>query len=546
MKTIKRGRDARETMLEGLNTAVDMAKVTLGGKGKNVMINTGGMIHTTKDGVTVLRNVAMVDDTEDMGVKLVLEAAENQVRECGDGTTSVSILLQAIINKGLEAVDNGEDLLKVTIGIEKAVKIVVQHLEQMSKEIKRNGKEVFQIAKVSAHGDEDVAEIVAEAISKTGKHSNITVQESKGTETYVELLEGIKYPSGYLSHLFITDNKKMAADLEDPYILIYTGKIYNLEMIIGLMDKVNRAQKPLVIISDNLDSESLASFAVNVHQGRIKGVAIEPFGHNAVDRVARLQDLSAATGAKIFSPDEGVENLNEVELEELGVAKRIITTQKSTLIITDDNLENEENFKKRIEELEHHIKEADENRFEEELLKGRLASLTGGVGIIHVGGTVGTEVKERKDRVDDALGASLAAVESGVVPGGGISLLLTQKELASSMLSIKRNWFHRLFGLRSIKGEELGKRIVYEALALPFRQIMMNSGHNPNKISQELNDKPVGTGYNVITDEYVDMIKTGLIDPTKVEVNVIQNASSIAIQFLNTEGSITPQINSKL
>lgn len=539
MKTLKQGKDSRETMLKGLNTAVDMAKVTLGGKGKNVMINTGGMIHTTKDGVTVLRNVAMLDDTEDMGVKLVLEAAENQVKECGDGTTSVSILLQAIINRGLEAVDNGEDLLAVTRGIEKAVKIVVSELERMSKTIKRDGKEVFQIAKVSAHGDEDVADIVAEAIAETGKHSNITVQESKGLETYVELLDGIKYPSGFLSPYFINDKKKQAADLENPYILIYTGKIYNLEMIVGLMDKVNRSQKPLVVISDNLDGEALASFAVNVNQGRINGVAIEPFGHNADDRMARLEDLAVATGARIFSPDEGIEHFNDIDLEELGIASRVISTQKSTLIIGGET--DAEALKKRIESLEYQIKEAAENRYEEELLKGRLASLTGGVGIIHVGGTVGTEAVERKDRVDDALGAALAAVESGVVAGGGVSLLLAQRELAAAITGTKS-----FFGKTKYTGEELGKRIVYEALALPFRQIMENSGHNPFKIADELSEMPAGTGYNVITDEYVDMIKTGLIDPTKVEVNVVRNASSIAIQFLNTEGSITPEINSKL
>lgn len=528
-KTIMMSDDARQKMLIGLNTAVDLAKVTLGGKGKNITINTPGNLHITKDGVTVLKHVAMSNDVEDMGVKMVLEAAESQVAECADGTTSVSILLQAIVNSGIDAVKNDADPLMIKKGIEDAVEIVVGALKKMSKKIERDSEEVFQIAKVSAHGDEKVAKIIAEAIEKTGEHSNVTVQESRGTKTYVELHDGFKYNSGWLSHLFVNNDRNGTAEYEDPYILVYEGQIRDLKEIIEILEALSQKAKPLLIISDNMNGEALSSLALNVKRNGLQVVAINPFGHNREDTQFRLQDIATSVGTKVFSPDNA-DKLNEVTLEELGGAKKIIVSQHNTLIVSGNG--KKKDVKTRIDTLDAQLKVV-ENPFDKELLKGRLASMTGGVGIIHVGGTLETEAIERKDRVDDALGSALGAVESGIVPGGGISLLIAKKALDKKRINIEGS-----------KG--IGMQIVAEALELPFLQILKNAGLDSEEIKKKVLGMAKGVGYNVETDEYVNMVTEGIIDPTKVEINVVKNAASIAIQFLNTEGIITPEINSQI
>lgn len=541
MKVIKEGADCRAAMKVGIDTAVNLAKVTLGGKGRIVMINIPGGIHSTMDGVTVLKNIALTDDTEDMGVKLVLEAAEKQVSMCGDGTTSVSILLQAIINQGMEAIGKGADSLKVRIGVEKAVKIVVDHLERTAIPIGRKSKEIFQIAKISAHDDSDIAKILSDAIGQTGEHSHITVEESRGIETYIDLAEGVKVNSGWLSPLFINNPKKMTSELDNTYILIYEGKIHSLGEIVGLFDKVNKeANSSLLIISDNLDGDALSSLAINVKRGNLRAVAINPAGHNREDVIFRLKDIAIATGGKVLSPDEG-HKLEDVELSDLGFAKKVVVEQGNTMII-GGNAKPEE-LQERVETIEANIKDA-VNSFQEQILKNRIASLTGGVGIIYVGGTLESEAKERKDRMDDALGAVLAALENGVVPGGGISLLQA-KEYLDRHIEIETSLDSGFF-TRRMSDETIGMKIVSDALELPFRQIISNAGLNPNTILKEIKNRGEGFGYNVITDEYIDMVEEGVLDPAKVEINVVKNASSIATQFLNTEGTITPIINSKL
>lgn len=531
MKIIKKGDDARSSMLKGLNTAVDLAKVTLGGKGKNVMINTAGSIHTTKDGVTVLKNVAMTDDVEDMGVKLVLEAAENQVSECGDGTTSVSILLQAIINKGMKTIKSGGDPLLIRRGVEKAVNLSVDFLEKLSEKIDRDSDRVFQIAKVSAHGDEDIANIISDAIKRTGEHSHITVEESKGVDTHVEVTDGFKYHSGWLSHLFINNVKKMTCDLDNPFILIYEGKIRELKEIVGLLEFVEKSRRSLVIVSDNMDGDALSSLAVNAKNGALKVVAINPHGHSHEDTQFRLQDLAIATGGKVLSPDHG-DRLSDFNPEDLGVAKKVIVGHKETLIVEGEF--DKEKLDKRVDVLETQVSST-KNKYEKELLKSRLAALTGGIGVIHVGGTLDTESKERKDRVDDALGAALASVESGVVPGGGVSLLLAKKELEKNIKDSKIS-----------DDEMLGVEIIMSALELPFKQIVSNAGMDSENLLNELNTYEDGYGYNVVDEKFINMVEEGLIDPAKVEINVVKNASSMAIQFLNTEGIISPKINQTL
>jgi chaperonin GroEL len=531
MKTLKFGEDARKKMKVGIDASVDMAKVTLGGKGKIVMINTPGAIHSTMDGVTVLKNIAMTDDIEDMGVKLVLEAAEKQVGECGDGTTSVSILLQAIIDEGIKEIDKGADPLLIRTGIEKAVKIVIKSIEDSAKEVGRDSDEIFQVAKVSAHGDEDIATIIAEAISKTGEHGSVTVEETRGTESYVDIVEGFKVHSGWLSPDFINTPKKQSAELQNCFILIYEGKIHDLKEILEIMAQINQTpDQSLLIISDNLDGDALSSLSINVKQGRIRAAAINPVGLSNDDIRFRLQDLATAVGCEVFSPDQG-DVLSTKKLTDLGFAKKVIVEENSTLIIEGNS--DDEQMKERISVLETQANDA-KTGGEEAIIRGRLATLTGSVGVIYVGGTMGTESKERKDRIDDAKGAAEAALENGVVPGGGISLLMAKDALDKETANMTEG------------GVTTGMEIVSKALELPFRQIITNAGLDPEVILKGINSRPEGTGYNVVTNEYLDMVMEGILDPAKVEINVVTNASLVATQFLNTEGVITPEINSRL
>ncbi len=521
MKEIKTGDDMINSLKKGIDTAVNLAKSTLGGKGKLVMIDTPGKYNWTMDGVTVLRNTAMKDKTEDMGVKVVLEVAENQVKNCGDGTTSVSVLLQAIINSGLKNIAAGADPLKVREGIAMASEKVVTYLENSAKRIDRDSKEVFQIAKVSAHGDDDVANLIAEIIGKTTSNSIVSVKESPSVDTYIELTKGMKVGSGWLSHLFMTNTGKGVAEYENPLVLIYEGKIESLNPIAPFLSQAQETGRGIVIVSDSMDGETLSSLAVNKAQGILKVAAINAFGFNRDDAKLRLEDLAITLGCKVLSPDYG-DKLEDITIDDCGTCARVVISQEHTVF--EEGNSDEEKVKDRVNDLEQQI-ESEDNAYKKELLKGRIASITGGIGTIYVGGVVGSDTQERIDRFDDALGAAQSSLEGGIVPGGGVSLLLASKELDT-------------FSCTHSGDVLTGVNILKEALTMPIHQILTNAGLKPDVIMHKINESDKNLGYNVYTDKYVDMMKDGIVDPVKVEINVVRNASQVASNFLNTAGSI--------
>ncbi len=517
MKITKKGEDAREPMLRGINEVVDMVQVTLGGKGRVVMIDDGGDLHPTTDGVTVLRYSAMQDPVEDMGTKLLLEAAEKQVSENGDGTTSVSIMIRELANEGFSAVKEGADPIVLCNEINEAIEKVANELSNSSVKIGRGSKEVFDIAKVSAHGDEDVAGFVQEAISKTTDNSIITVNMSKYNKTSINLTKGFKAQSGWISPLFVTNTQKQTSELKNPYILIYEGKIESMNELVPLLQKVAPTERPLVIMTDRMEGDVLATFAVNCQRqsSNITGLAINPYGQDREDTRGRMQDLAYSTGAIFLSPDKG-DRLEDVTLDMLGEASEVISSNRETFFIGGKSKELE--LQIRIQDLEHQLLEADSD-FSKVLLQGRLAAIDGGFAEINVGGVLASEIKERKDRVDDALGAVLAGLENGIVPGGGVSLLRARKVLQSSEMN-------------------LGSQIVYKSLSRPFMQITKNAGLKGEELIKELGNKSSTTGYDVIQGKFVDMLSSGIIDPAKVEMNVVRNAASVVTQFLLTEGVI--------
>jgi chaperonin GroEL len=521
MKEIKTGESMISSLKRGIDTAVNLAKSTLGGKGKLVMVDTPGKFNWTMDGVTVLRNTAMKDKTEDMGVKVVLEVAEKQVKECGDGTTSVSVLLQAIINSGLRNIAAGADPLKVREGISMAAHKVITYLENTAKKIERDDKEVFQIAKVSAHGDEDVANLIAEVVGKTTSNSVISIQESPSVETYIELTKGMKVGSGWLSHLFMTNTGKGIAEYENPLVLIYEGKIESLNPIMPFLSQAKDTGRGIVIVSDKMDGEALSSLAVNKAQGILKVAAINAFGFNSDDAKLRLEDLAVSLGCKVLSPDYG-DKLEDITIDDCGTCARVVISQEYTVF--EEGNSNDEELSSRVSDLEEQI-ESEDNAYKKELLRGRIASITGGIGTVYVGGVVGSDVQERIDRFEDALGAAQASLDGGIVPGGGVSLLLASKELDT-------------FSCTHSGDVLTGVNILKEALTMPIHQILTNAGLKPDVIMNKINESDENLGYNVYTDKYVDMIKEGIVDPAKVEINVVRNASQVASNFLNTAGSI--------
>ena len=517
MKVIKKGEDARESILKGINKTVDLVQVTLGGKGRIVQIDDGGFLHPTTDGVTVLRNSAMDDPVEDMGVKMLLEAAEKQVSENGDGTTSVSIMIRELANEGFDAVSSGVEPITLCNEIEAAAKKVVKELQEGATKIGRSSKEVFDIAKVSAHGDEEVAKVVQEAVGKTSDNSIITVNLSRYNKTSVNLTKGYRINSGILSPLFITNSRKSTCELKDAFVMVYEGKIESFPDLFPILDQITPTGRPFVIISDRFEGNPLSTFAINSSKEEVpfSGLAINPFGNDREDTRARLQDLAHAVGATFLSPDKG-HKLENITLDMLGQASEVISNNKETFFI--GGAVKGLDLQIRISDIEHQLKDADEG-LEKESLRARLASIDGGFADISVGGVLASEAVERKDRVDDALGAVLAALEFGIVPGGGVSLLRARKVLQSPDM-------------------DLGSQILYKSLSRPFLQITENAGLKGQPIIDDLENKSSTTGYDVIECKLVDMIVSGIIDPAKVEMNVVRNATSVVTNFLITEGLI--------
>ena len=509
--------EARARLKKGVDKLARAVKVTLGPKGRNVVIEKKfGSPTVTKDGVTVAKEVELDDPVEDLGAKMVKEVATRTSDNAGDGTTTATILAQAIFTEGLKSVTAGVNPMALKRGIDSAVENVVGQLAAMAVETKGK-KEIAQVATISANSDSVIGDLIADAMEKVGKDGVITVEEAKGLETTLETVDGMQFDRGYLSPYFVTDPEKMEAVLEDPLILIHDKKISSMKDLLPVLEKVAQMGKPLMIISEDVEGEALATLVVNKLRGTLKVAAVKAPGFGD-RRKQMLQDVAILTGGQVISEELGFKLENAV-VSDLGSAKRIVIDKDDTIIV--DGAGDTDKIKGRINEIRVAIDKSTSD-YDQEKLQERLAKLAGGVAIINVGAATETEMKEKKARVEDALHATRAAVEEGIVPGGGVALLWTQKGLTK----IKRD----------DPEEMIGVQIVRRALEEPLRQIAQNAGAEGSIVVEKVREKnSLNWGYNAATDEYEDLVKTGVIDPTKVTRTALQNAASIAGLLLTTE-----------
>ncbi|WP_038036676.1 chaperonin GroEL [Thermopetrobacter sp. TC1] len=519
-KEVKFGFDARDAMLRGVDVLANAVKVTLGPKGRNVVIEKAfGAPRTTKDGVTVAKEIELEDKFENMGAQLVREVASRTNDVAGDGTTTATVLAQAIAHEGMKLVAAGVNPMDLRRGITKAVEAVVEDLKKRSKQC-QSYEEIAQVGTISANGEKEIGELIAKAMEKVGNEGVITVEENKGLETELEVVEGMQFDRGYLSPYFITNPDKMVAELEDPYILVYDKKLSSLQAILPLLEQVLQANRPLLIIAEDVEGEALATLVVNRLRGGLKVVAVKAPGFGD-RRKAMLQDIAILTGGQVISEELGTK-LENVTLDMLGTAKKVIVDKDNTTIV--DGAGKKEDIEARIKQIKQQI-ETTTSEYDKEKLQERLAKLAGGVAVIKVGGATEVEVKERKDRVDDALNATRAAVEEGIVPGGGVALLRAKK------------------ALEDLKGdnedEQAGIDIIARAIEAPIRQIADNAGvEGAVVVGKVLESDDPNFGFNAQTGEYGDMIKMGIIDPTKVVRTALEDASSVSGLLITTEAMI--------
>ncbi len=518
-KEVKFGRDARERMLRGVNILADAVKVTLGPKGRNVVIDKSfGAPRITKDGVTVAKEIELEDKFENMGAQMVREVASKTNDIAGDGTTTATVLAQAIVQEGGKAVAAGMNPMDLKRGIDLAVAEVVKQLGKSAKKIKTS-EEVAQVGTISANGESEIGEMIAKAMQKVGNEGVITVEEAKTAETELEVVEGMQFDRGYLSPYFVTNPEKMVADLEDAYILLHEKKLSNLQALLPVLEAVVQTSKPLVIISEDVEGEALATLVVNKLRGGLKIAAVKAPGFGD-RRKAMLEDIAILTGGQVISEDLGIK-LESVTLDMLGRAKKVSITKENTTIVDGHGKKGEINA--RVGQIKQQIDETTSD-YDREKLQERLAKLAGGVAVIRVGGATEVEVKEKKDRVDDALNATRAAVEEGIVPGGGVALLR-----ASANLTLK--------GANS--DQDAGINIVRRALQAPARQIATNAGDEASiVVGKILDNKKETFGYNAANGEYGDLIVMGIVDPVKVVRTALQDAASVAGLLVTTEAMI--------
>jgi chaperonin GroEL len=518
-KEVKFGRDARERMLRGVNILADAVKVTLGPKGRNVVIDKSfGAPRITKDGVTVAKEIELEDKFENMGAQMVREVASKTNDIAGDGTTTATVLAQAIVQEGGKAVAAGMNPMDLKRGIDLAVAEVVKQLGKSAKKIKTS-EEVAQVGTISANGETEIGEMIAKAMQKVGNEGVITVEEAKTAETELEVVEGMQFDRGYLSPYFVTNPEKMVADLEDAYILLHEKKLSNLQALLPVLEAVVQTSKPLVIISEDVEGEALATLVVNKLRGGLKIAAVKAPGFGD-RRKAMLEDIAILTGGQVISEDLGIK-LESVTLDMLGRAKKVSITKETTTIVDGHGKKGEINA--RVGQIKQQIDETTSD-YDREKLQERLAKLAGGVAVIRVGGATEVEVKEKKDRVDDALNATRAAVEEGIVPGGGVALLR-----ASANLTLK--------GINS--DQDAGINIVRRALQAPARQIATNAGDEASiVVGKILDNKKETYGYNAANGEYGDLIVMGIVDPVKVVRTALQDAASVAGLLVTTEAMI--------
>ena len=519
-KEVKFSGEARERMVRGVDILANAVKVTLGPKGRNVVLEKSyGAPRISKDGVTVAKEIELKDKFENMGAQMVREVATKQSSIAGDGTTTATVIAQAIVKEGVKAVAAGANPMDVKRGVDAAVKAVSDHLEKNSRKITKSD-EIAQVGTISANGDKSIGELIARAMDKVGKEGVITVEEAKTAETELDVVEGMEFDRGYLSPYFITNAEKMLAELEDPYILIHEKKLSSLQPMLPVLEAVVQTGKPLLIIAEDIEGEALATLVVNKLRGGLKVAAVKAPGFGD-RRKAMLEDIAILTGGTMIAEDLGIK-LENVTLQMLGKAKRVTIEKENTTIVNGAGAKKD--IEGRIAQIKAQIEETTSD-YDKEKLQERLAKLAGGVAVIRVGGATEVEVKEKKDRVDDALHATRAAVEEGILPGGGVPLLRAAKALAA------------------VKGDNADQRtgvdIVRRAIQFPARLIVENAGLDGSVVVGKLIEhKDYAYGYDAQRDEYGDLYKLGIIDPTKVVRTALQDAASVAGLLITTEAMV--------
>ncbi len=529
-KEIKFDVEARDGLRRGVDALANAVKVTLGPKGRNVIIGKSfGAPVVTKDGVSVAKEIELEDALENMGAQMVKEVASKTNDLAGDGTTTATVLAQAIVKEGLKNVAAGANPMDLKRGIDKAVEAIVADLAKQSQEVGSSIEKIKQIASISANNDDLIGELIAEAFGKVGKEGVITVEEAKGTDTYVDVVEGMQFDRGYLSPYFVTNPEKMEAELESPYILLYDKKISSLKELLPVLEPVAQSGKPLLIIAEDVDGEALSTLVVNKLRGALKIAAVKAPGFGD-RRKAMLEDIAILTGGTVISEESG-HTLENATLESLGTAEKITIDKDNTTIVNGAG--EAELIKNRVNQIKAQM-ETTTSDYDKEKLQERLAKLAGGVAVLYVGAASEVEMKEKKDRVDDALHATRAAVEEGIVAGGGVALLRAKAVLAN----IKP----------SHEDEATGIQIVARAIESPLRTIVENAGLEGSVVVAKVAEGKGNFGYNAKTDEYVDMLKAGIIDPKKVTRVALENAASVAGMILTTECALvdikedTPQM----
>jgi len=518
-KEIKFGDDARQRILKGVNILANAVRITLGPKGRNVVLDKSfGAPTVTKDGVSVAKEIEVKDKFENMGVQMLKEVASKTSDVAGDGTTTATVLAQSIVTEGLKSVAAGMNPMDLKRGIDKAVIAVVEELEKSSKPCD-DQKSIAQVGTISANDDSAIGDIIAEAMSKVGKEGVITVEEGSGLDNELDVVEGMQFDRGYLSPYFINNQQSMSVELEEPYILLHDKKVSNIRELLPILEAVAKSGRPLLLIAEDVEGEALATLVVNTIRGIVKVAAVKAPGFGD-RRKAMLEDLATLIGGTVIAEEVGL-TLEKAGLDDLGTAKRVVITKDDTTVI--DGAGKAKDIKSRIDQVRQQI-ESSTSDYDREKLQERVAKLSGGVAVIKVGAATEIEMKEKKARVEDALHSTRAAVEEGIVPGGGVALLRALKALEG----MKGN----------NEDQNIGINIIRRSLQEPLRQIVNNAGGEPSVIVNEVLNRKGNEGYNAATNEYGDMIKMGILDPTKVTRSALQNAASIAGLLITTEAMI--------
>ena len=521
-KDIKFDIEAREGLKRGIDALANAVKVTLGPKGRNVIISKSfGSPQVTKDGVSVAKEIELEDALENMGAQMVKEVASKTNDLAGDGTTTATVLAQAIVKEGLKNVASGANPMDLKRGIDKAVVKIVEHLAKQAKEVGSSSEKIKQVASISANNDETIGELIAQAFEKVGKEGVITVEEAKGTDTYVDVVEGMQFDRGYLSPYFVTDSEKMVAELDRPYILLYDKKISTMKDLLPVLEPVAQSGKPLLIIAEDIDGEALATLVVNKLRGtlRIAAVKAPGFGDR---RKAMLEDIAILTGGTVIAEERGF-TLENATIDMLGTAERVSIDKDNTTIVNGAG--KSEDIKARAAQIKAQIENTTSD-YDREKLQERLAKLSGGVAVLYIGAASEVEMKEKKDRVDDALHATRAAVEEGIVAGGGVALVRAAAKVAASLKGDNEE-------------QNVGIKLALRAMEAPLRQIVTNAGEEASVVASAVKNGEGNFGYNAGTEQYGDMIEMGILDPTKVTRSALQFAASVAGLMITTECMVT-------